>query len=86
MTTLAIRRSGGANIISIPKAILKVLGLHPGSSLNLSIEGSKIVLTPANNDLTLEELILGSPKEHLNLNTEDKAWLNSKPVGKETEI
>lgn len=42
MSHLAIRQSGGANIVSIPKAILKTLGLHVGSTLDLSIVDCKI--------------------------------------------
>ena len=37
MTTVTVRQSGGAEIVSIPKAIGKALGLHVGSELNLSI-------------------------------------------------
>ncbi len=46
MTHLAIKQLGGASVISLPKAILKTLHLHAGSTLDLSIVDSKIVLTP----------------------------------------
>jgi antitoxin ChpS len=36
MTQVAIRQSGGANIISIPKVILRTLALDAGTSLDLS--------------------------------------------------
>ena len=85
MTALAIRQSGGANIISIPKAILKTLGLHVGSTLDLSIINSKIVLTPVIEPLTLEGVLVGSPKERLQLTEEDSEWLNSPSVGRENE-
>ncbi len=83
MTHLAIRQSGGANIVSIPKAILKTLGLHVGSTLDLSIVDSTIVLTPVNEEMTLEDLLAGTPKEKLRLIDEDKEWLDAKLVGKE---
>lgn len=83
MTQLAIRQSGGANIISIPKAILKTLDLKVGSTLNLSIEDSRIVLTPAVKEPTLEELLAGSPRENLRLTDEDREWLTEAPTGKE---
>ena len=83
MTQLAIRQSGGANIISIPKAILKTLDLKVGSTLNLSIEDSRIVLTPAVKEPTLEELLAGSPRENLSLTDEDREWLSEAPTGKE---
>ena len=83
MTQLSIRQSGGANIVSIPKAILKSLDLHPGSALDLSIVDHKIVLTPIVEQPTLEMLLEGSPKAKLVKTEEDLEWLNCKPVGKE---
>lgn len=85
MTAIAIRQSGGANIISIPKAILKMLGLHTGSELDLSIVDSKIILTPINATLTLEELLKNTPKECIQFTEEDTEWLNAKSIGKEIE-
>lgn len=83
MNTLAIRQSGGANIISIPKAILNVLGLHVGSTLDLSIRNQSIVLTPVKEKLRLEDLLAETPQEALSLTAEDKEWLQDAPVGKE---
>lgn len=83
-TQIAIRQSGGANIVSIPKSILKTLGLTVGSSLDLSIKGSKIILTPiVEEELTLEALMAGSPKENLVKTEEDLVWINDRSVGKE---
>ena len=83
MSHLAIRQSGGANIVSLPKAILKTLGLHVGSTLELSIVNSKIVLTPVVEKQSLEELLIGTPKEKLQLTKEEREWFEAKPVGKE---
>ena len=83
MTALAIRQSGGANIISIPKAILKSLKLHVGSSLDLVVKNNKIILTPISDTMSLEAVLAGSPKKQLKLTVEDKAWLQAKTVGKE---
>ena len=84
MTSIAIRQSGGANIISIPKAIVKTLGLSVGSKLELSIEDNKIVLTPVQEEVRLEDLLAASPRECFRLSEEDREWLDAKPVGKET--
>ncbi|NRA70716.1 MAG: AbrB/MazE/SpoVT family DNA-binding domain-containing protein [Gammaproteobacteria bacterium] len=83
MSAVAIRQSGGANIISLPKAIVKTLGLHVGSKLDLSLENNKIVLTPIVEELSLEELLLGSPKSCFKVTDEDREWIDSSPVGKE---
>ena len=78
-----IRQSGGASIISIPKVILRTLELDSGASLDLSIEDSKIILTPIKESLTLEEVLEGSPKFAMRRVEEDQLWLNSQSVGKE---
>ncbi len=83
MTHLAIRQSGGANIVSIPKAILKTLGLHVGSTLDLTIVDCKIILTPVVEKDTLEDLLAGTPKEKLQLTKEDLDWLEMRSIGKE---
>ena len=83
MTAIAVRQSGGANIISIPKAIVKTLGLHVGSKLDLTIEDNKIVLTPIKEDTSLEALLAGSPKECFRVTEEDREWIDAKPAGKE---
>jgi len=83
MTQVAIRQSGGANIVSIPKVILRTLALETGSSLELTIEDNKIVLTPVKEALTLESVLQGSPKSLLALVDEDQQWLNDLALGKE---
>ncbi|WP_257281542.1 MULTISPECIES: AbrB/MazE/SpoVT family DNA-binding domain-containing protein [unclassified Endozoicomonas] len=83
MSSIAVRKSGGASIVSIPKAVLKTLGITVGSKLNLSIEDNKIVLSPVKEELTLEALLEGSPTERLVMTDEDKEWVDMLPVGKE---
>jgi len=83
VTAIAVRQSGGANIVSIPKAIVKTLGLHVGSKLDLSIEDNKIVLTPIAEEMSLEELLTGSPKKCFAVTDEDREWIDAKTVGKE---
>ena len=73
----------GANIVSIPKAIVKTLGLHVGSKLDLSIVDNQILLTPIENELTLAKLLAESPKECFSMTDEDHEWLNISLVGKE---
>ena len=83
MSSVSVRQSGGANIVSIPKAIVKTLGLEVGSKLELSIQDNSIVLTPEKMNLSLEELLAGSPKECFKITQEDREWIDAKPVGKE---
>lgn len=84
MTSISVRQSGGANIVSIPKTIVQMLGLSVGSKLDITVEENRIVLTPASDEeLSLESLLKGSPKECFMVTDEDRAWINAKPVGRE---
>ena len=83
MTAISIRQSGGANIISIPKAIVKTLGLHVGSKLDMSIKNNKIVLTPTDENLNLETLLANSPKYCFKLTDKDIEWTNEETTGDE---
>jgi len=83
MAAITIRQSGGANIISLPKAIVKTLGLNVGSKLDLMIEDSKIVLTPLTTEDSLEELLAGSPKDCFVINEEDRSWVDAERSGLE---
>ncbi len=77
MTQIVIRKSGGANIVSLPKAVLESLGLQIGSSLDLSIVNDEIRLTPAKPAIpTLDSLLEGSPAEKLVITDEDRGWIN----------
>ncbi len=83
MTNVTVRQSGGAEIVTIPKAIGSILGLHAGSKLELTIVDNKIVLTPADEDLSLEGLLVNSPKECFRVTDEDREWIDACPAGKE---
>ncbi len=83
MTEIVVRQSGGANIVSIPKAIIQALGLTVGSRLGLTLQGNSIVLTPVQEEPTLEELLADSLKESFVLTDEDRAWTDASPTGKE---
>lgn len=76
MTQISIRQSGGANIVSLPRAIVNTLGLHVGSKLDLSIHDNQIILTPIEEDTSLECLLSGSPKSCFKVTQEDQEWID----------
>ncbi len=83
MSTIAIRKSGSAKIISIPKPITDMLGLDIGSKLELTVKDQKIVLTPVEETYTLESLLEGTSRKDYALDAEGQEWMDTKPVGKE---
>ena len=83
MTTLTIRKSGNAQIISLPKLLLEQIGVGIGDNLNAILQDGKIILEPSRvEDLTLEEILEGITPETYQTE-EDREWMNMRPVGKE---
>ena len=80
---ITVRKSGGSTIISLPKVILETLHFQVGSVMQLSLENNKIVLTPMNDTLSLEDLLQACPKEKFALTNEDLTWVRTKTKGKE---
>ncbi|HIE54782.1 MAG TPA: AbrB/MazE/SpoVT family DNA-binding domain-containing protein [Chromatiaceae bacterium] len=83
MSEIIIRQSGGANIVSIPKAILKTLDLHVGSRLDLSVKDDKLILIPVRETTNLDYLLSHSPKKCFEVTEEDWEWIDARPAGKE---
>lgn len=83
MTEVVIRKSGNANIISLPKTLLEQLGAGVGDKLNVLFEDGKLVLKPQKvRRKTLEELLEGVNPEMFNTE-EDRDWMSMRPVGEE---
>jgi len=84
VTTIAIRRSGGAKIVSLPKTVVEMMHLDVGSTLDLRVEGDSIILTRHKPEKTLEELLEGYSSEDFAMDEEDREWHDMKPTDKET--
>ena len=83
--TSKIRRQGGAAVMTIPPALLKLLDIDVGAKVTLSVEDRKLVArpaTPARRRYSLKELLEGGEAvERLNA---DVAWArDGDPVGRE---
>ena len=78
-----IRKWGNSAGTIIPAAILQEAGLEIGDALDAQVVEGKVVLSPVESELTLEELLAGSPKENLTITDEDLEWIDTPSVGKE---
>lgn len=54
MTTAVMGRWGNANALRIPLPFCQQLGLSAGSSVDISIEGNRIVIEASDEDYTLK--------------------------------
>lgn len=69
--------------MSLPKSIVQALGLSVGSKLEVTLEDNRIILTPAEDNIMLDELLAGSTKGDYLPSVEDRVWVDVEPVGKE---
>ncbi len=84
--TSKIRRQGGAAVMTIPPALLKLMHADFGSQVELDIDNGKLVVrpvTPPNRKrYSLQELLTGS--EHVGELNASAAWaLEGDAVGRE---
>ena len=84
--TSRIRRQGGAAIITIPPALLKLMHAGVGSQLELDVSGGELVARPVVSSIrkrySLQELLKGS--EHVGQLNASTAWaLEGGAVGRE---
>lgn len=57
-----------------------MISLHAGSKRDISVQDNKIELTPVEEELTLEDLLVESSKECFAITDEDSGWLNAKGI------
>lgn len=83
--TTKIRRQGGAAVMTIPPALLKLMGAEVGSQLELAVEEGVLVASTVKSGrrrYTLQELLEGH--EALpSLKPDDGFLSDGEPVGKE---
>jgi antitoxin ChpS len=80
-----IRKQGGAAVLTIPPALLKLMELDVGAQVTLSVERGKLVAEPAMSKrkrYSLPELLKGSAG--MRRLTAEVAWAqDGEPVGRE---
>lgn len=83
MFTTSLRKVGGSIMLAVPPAILDLLHLQAGASVGLTVNGGRLVVEPTlRPHYSLDEL-LAQCDASAEMSEEDRAWLESKPVGSE---
>jgi antitoxin ChpS len=82
MYTASLRKVGGSTMIAVPTAFLEQLHIKAGSAVTMEVDNGRLVIEPQKQRrYTLDELLANyTPVE---ITDEDRAWLDSAPVGKE---
>lgn len=83
MHTTNLRKVGGSVMLAVPPALLDLLSLRVGAKVDIGVEDGRLVVEPRTRpSYSLNEL-LAQCEETGALSTEDRAWLDAKPVGNE---
>ena len=83
MHTTNLRKVGGSIMLAVPPVILDMLHLHAGATVGLTVDHGRLVVEPTPRPrFSLEEL-LAQCDASAGISEEDRAWLDSEPVGNE---
>jgi antitoxin ChpS len=76
-----LRRAGGSLVMTVPKAFIEQNHLHDGSQVELSLEGSRMMIdAPTKRRYKLDELLAEMPAGKL---PKVEGWEAMSPVGLE---
>ncbi len=83
MHTTNLRKVGGSIMLAVPPALLDLLNLGVGAPVGIGVENGRLVIEPkARPRYTLDELLAQCDRDEPP-SSEDRVWLDAKPVGKE---
>jgi antitoxin ChpS len=88
VTTVSIRRQGGAAVMTIPKEVLKTLDIDVGSELEVMVNGSGFTAQPkakqARRRYSLRDLLKGATPKAMRKLSQQTAWAREgDPLGRE---
>lgn len=80
MNIATLRAVGGSVSVTLPRQMLRTLGLEAGSAVAVTVEGGRLVLAPTRPRYTLDELLKGMRKGDM---PRAPGWDESPAVGRE---
>lgn len=80
MHTATLRAIGGSVSVTLPRQMLRSLGLEAGSRVDVLMEEGRLVLSPARPRYSLDELLKGMRKGDM---PTAEGWDTMPPVGRE---
>ena len=82
---MTIKKWGNSLATRIPKAVAESTDLHLDQLVDIQAVNGKIVITPIEKqkEYVLNDLLKQCQKEAMNIEREDREWLDDKPVGRE---
>ena len=83
MHTTNLRKVGGSTMLAVPPAILDLLHLQAGATVDLDVEEGRLIVRPQTKTrYTLDEL-LAQCDPAASVTDEDRKWIDMPTVGRE---
>ena len=83
MHTTNLRRVGGSVMLAVPPALLDLLNLGVGAKVDIDVENGRLIVEPRKRPTYSLHELLAQCEEPDIPSTEDRAWLDAKPIGNE---
>lgn len=83
MHTTSLRKVGGSIMLAVPPALLDLLKLRAGAKVDIGVEHGRLIVAPRVRPIYSLDELLAQCNEHEPHSSEDRAWLDAKPAGKE---
>ncbi|MBD4616320.1 antitoxin [Xanthomonas citri pv. citri] len=83
MHTTNLRKVGGSIMLAVPPTILDMLRLRAGATVGLAVDHGRLVIEPTLRPYYSLDELLAQCDASAELSTEDREWLDAKPVGSE---
>jgi len=84
MYTSTLRAAGGSIAVTIPQALAKTTGLHPGDKVNFELDAGRLIVSPVNRRrYSLDDLLAMQSSEPLLI---DKGWDTMPASGQEVPL
>lgn len=83
MHTTNLRKVGGSIMLAVPPAILDLLHLQAGATVDIAIDGDRLIVQPQTKPRYDLEDLLAQCDPAAPITDEDRAWLDTASSGKE---
>ena len=83
MYTSNLRKVGGSVMLAVPPAILDMVQLQSGSTVNLMVEDGRLMVSPEHRKRYSMQELLAQCDTSAALPAENDGWTDAAPVGKE---
>lgn len=83
MPTTILRKVGGSVMLRLPSALLDLLDLRAGTTVNVVVEGGRLVIEPQRRPHYRLDELLAQCDASAEIGAEDREWLDDEPIGSE---